>query len=125
MEVILQFTILVLKYSIAVHVCSSAIFRADFGSKILFLKPMACNFSIPFSGRPDEVLSKARSAVQSQGGNFEGDATTGVFGVTVFGNTIKGSYTVDGQNLVIVIDTKPFFVPCSTIEGYLKSQISV
>ena len=85
---------------------------------------MACNFSIPFTGTPEEVLNKARTAVQSQGGNFEGDTITGIFGVTVVGNTIKGSYTVDGQNLVIVIDTKPFFVPCSTIEGYLKSQIS-
>lgn len=86
---------------------------------------MACNFSIPFSGAPEQVLSNARSAVQSQGGTFEGDATSGAFDVTVFSNTIKGSYTVNGQSLDIVIDTKPFFVPCSTIEGYLKSHIGV
>lgn len=86
---------------------------------------MACNFSIPFSGLPDQVLGKARSAVQSQGGAFEGDTTSGVFDVTVFGNTIKGSYSIAGQNLNIIIEDKPFFVPCSTIEGYLKNQIGV
>lgn len=86
---------------------------------------MACNFSIPFSASPEQVLSKARSAVQGQGGSFEGNATNGLFDVTVMGNTIKGSYSVTGQNLDIVIDSKPFFVPCSTIESYLKSQLSV
>lgn len=86
---------------------------------------MACNFSIPFSGSPQEVLNKAKSAVQNQGGLFEGNETNGRFDVTVFGNTIKGSYTVSGQDLNINIDTKPFFVPCNTIEGFLRNQIGV
>lgn len=84
---------------------------------------MACNFSIPFTSSPEAVVSKARNAVQSQGGLFEGDTTAGRFDVTVFGNTIKGSYSVSGQEINIVIDTKPFFVPCNTIEGFLKTQI--
>lgn len=83
----------------------------------------ACNFSIPFAGSAQDVLNKAKSAVQSQGGNFEGDTNQGNFNVTVFGNTIAGSYTVVGQNLDIVIDSKPFLLPCSAIEGFLKSQI--
>jgi hypothetical protein len=84
----------------------------------------ACNFSIPFSGTPDEVLGKARSFMQSQGGNFDGDTNSGNFNASVFGNTIAGSYTVNGQTLNIVIDSKPFMIPCSTIEGFLKNQIS-
>ena len=83
----------------------------------------ACNFSIPFSGSPEDVLAKARRAVQGQGGNFDGDTSSGNFHVTVFGNTIAGSYTVAGQNLDIVIDSKPFLLPCNAIEGFLKSQI--
>jgi len=85
---------------------------------------MACEFSIPFSGAPDTVLSKARSAVTGQGGQFSGDANSGAFDVTVMGNTIKGSYTVSGQNLAIIIHSKPFFLPCSTIEGFLKNQLT-
>ncbi|MCW3074778.1 MAG: hypothetical protein JWP69_1847 [Flaviaesturariibacter sp.] len=84
----------------------------------------ACNFSIPFSGEATSVLAKAKAAVQKQGGNFEGDTNSGNFSVNVFGNTVAGSYTVVNSNLDIVIDSKPFLVPCSAIEGFLKSQIA-
>jgi len=87
-------------------------------------KAMACEFSIPFSGTPTNVLSKAQSAIQGQGGSFTGDDTGGAFDVTVIGNTIKGTYSVSGQNLLIRILSKPFFLPCNTIEGYLKNQLS-
>lgn len=84
---------------------------------------MACDFSIPFSGNADAVLAKARSAVQSQGGNFNGDASGGDFNVSVFGNKIVGNYTVNGQTLNINITDKPFMVPCSAIESFLKGQL--
>ena len=84
----------------------------------------ACNFSIPFSGPVQTVLNKAKTAITGQGGAFDGDESGGSFFVSVFGNTIKGSYTVEGQNLAIVIDSKPFLVPCSTIESYLKNKLS-
>ena len=83
----------------------------------------ACNFSIPFFGSPQDVISKARSAVQSQNGQFNGDASSGNFELSVFGNAIKGSYTVAGNTLNVVIDSKPFLLPCSAIEGFLKSQL--
>ncbi len=84
----------------------------------------ACNFTLPFSGESAKVLDKARSAVQSQGGQFTGDMQSGNFEVSVFGNTIAGSYNVSGQDLNIVIESKPFLVPCSAIESFLKNQIS-
>ena len=84
---------------------------------------MSCNFKIPFSGPAEKVLTKAKSTVQSQGGNFSGDTNAGDFDVTVFGNTIKGVYTVAGEELNIVINEKPFLLPCSTIEGFLKGQL--
>ena len=82
------------------------------------------NFSIPFSASADQVLGKARTAVQQQGGLFEGDASGGHFDVSVFGNTIRGSYEVAGQTLNITIDDKPFLLPCSAIEGFLKNSIT-
>ncbi len=85
----------------------------------------ACNFSIPFSGSAQDVLHKAKSSVQSQGGNFNGDETGGAFDVSVFGNAIKGSYSVTQQNLDIIIDSKPLLIPCSLIESFLKNQIGV
>ena len=62
--------------------------------------------------------------MQSQGGTFEGDVSGGNFQVSVFGSTIAGSYTVSGNDLNIVIHDKPFLVPCSTIEGFLRNKIS-
>lgn len=84
----------------------------------------ACNFSIPFSGEAETILNKARAAIESQNGNFSGDSTSGNFDVTVFANTIKGNYKVLGQNLNITITDKPFLIPCSTIESFLKSKIA-
>jgi hypothetical protein len=84
---------------------------------------MACDFSIPFTGDTETVLAKAKSAVQSQGGNFNGDSDSGSFDVSVFGNKIVGNYTVSGQTLHINITDKPFMVPCNAIEGFLKGQL--
>ncbi|GAC1586176.1 MAG: hypothetical protein NVS3B19_04490 [Ginsengibacter sp.] len=85
---------------------------------------MSCSFSIPFSGNAEEIFNKAKTAVAGQGGTFEGDTNGGNFNVSVFGNTISGSYTVSGQNMEINITEKPFLIPCSTIEGFLKNKIS-
>lgn len=82
-----------------------------------------CNFSIPFSGSVDEVFNKAKSAVERQGGIFNGDANEGNFSINVFG-AISGSYTVSGNQLNIVIEDKPMMIPCSAIENVLKNQIS-
>jgi hypothetical protein len=84
----------------------------------------ACNFSIPFSGDAETILAKAKAAIESQQGIFTGDANSGSFSVSVFGNSMKGGYLVNGQYLNITITDKPFIVPCSTIESLLKSKIS-
>jgi len=82
-----------------------------------------CNFSIAFSGSPDDVFQKARAAVEKQGGNFSGDASAGQFSLNVFG-AISGSYAVSGSELQITIEDKPMMIPCAAIENVLKSQIS-
>ena len=82
-----------------------------------------CNFSIAFSGSPQEVFGKARNAVEKQGGTFNGDETAGTFSLQVFGS-ISGRYSVSGQQLDIVIEDKPMMIPCAAIENVLKSQIS-
>jgi len=81
-----------------------------------------CNFSIPFTGTAADVYTKAKAAVEKQGGSFSGDASGGSFSLNVFGK-ISGSYTVSGQELQIVIDDKPMMIPCGAIENVLKSQI--
>jgi len=81
-----------------------------------------CNFSIDFSGSAQDVYSRAKAAVEKQGGSFSGDAGSGSFSINVFG-TISGSYTVSGQQLHISIEDKPMMIPCAAIESALKGQI--
>lgn len=84
---------------------------------------MACNFNLSFNESAESAVAKAKSAVESQNGIFNGDVNSGDFEVTVFGNEIKGNYRVSGQSLNIEITDKPFFVPCSMIETFLVKQI--
>jgi hypothetical protein len=84
---------------------------------------MACRFTIPFTGKPGDVLSRAKTAIQSQRGALNGDDSAGDFNVSVLGNTIRGTYSIAGSDLDVVIESKPFLIPCSTIESFLKSKI--
>ena len=84
----------------------------------------ACNFTIPFTKSVTEILEKAKKTVESQGGNFTGDENEGNFNVSIFGNTVVGSYIVKGEELNIDISEKPFLVPCNMIENFLKSQLN-
>ena len=84
---------------------------------------MACKFNLTFNEPAESAVTKAKSAVESQSGTFNGDTNSGEFEVNVFGNNIKGNYVVSGQTLEVEITDKPFFVPCSMIESYLTKQI--
>ena len=84
---------------------------------------MSCNFNSPFQGDATSIMNKAKSAVESQGGNFTGDTSAGLFDISLFGNKIAGSYIVNGQTLEVIIDEKPFMIPCNAIEKFLTKQI--
>ena len=81
-----------------------------------------CNFSIDFTGSAHDVFSRAKAAVEKQGGSFNGDSSSGNFSINVFG-AISGTYTVSGQQLQISIEEKPIMIPCAAIESALKGQI--
>lgn len=85
---------------------------------------MSCKFEIPFSEPVERAVGKARQAVEAQNGVFNGNESAGDFELNVFGNNIKGNYTINGQVLNLEITDKPFFVPCSMIESFLQKQIS-
>ena len=83
-----------------------------------------CKVSIPFTVTAEAILARAKAAIEQQNGVLTGDENSGEFEVTVFGNTIKGNYSVTDKILNLVITQKPFFVPCSTIENILLKEIS-
>jgi hypothetical protein len=83
----------------------------------------ACNFSIPFSGSPSSIMTRAQAAIRDQGGDFRGDDTSGAFQLNVLGSDITGSYNISGSELNVTIDSKPFLIPCSTIQSYLTKHL--
>lgn len=84
----------------------------------------ACNFTIAFSKPVADILQKAKETVESQSGTFAGTETEGRFDVSVFGNTVVGTYVVNGNELNIDIIEKPFLVPCNMIESFLTSKLN-
>ncbi|MEO6638027.1 MAG: hypothetical protein ABIN25_07105 [Ginsengibacter sp.] len=84
----------------------------------------SCNFSIPFSGDISTVLAKVQSSIEGQNGMFQGNNSAGNFDVSVMSNTIVGAYAVKDQVINITISKKPFFLPCNTIESFLKSKLT-
>jgi hypothetical protein len=82
-----------------------------------------CKFTIPFSGSATEIVEKAKSTVQSQGGTFEGNEQNGSFKISLMSNTVSGFYEVEGNLLTMTITEKPMFVPCAAIEGYLANKL--
>lgn len=82
-----------------------------------------CSFTIGIPDMAGQTINKAKSAIEGQGGIFNGDLSSGTFSVQVIGN-IEGSYTVTGQVMNIEISSKPIFISCSQIEDFMKNQLS-
>jgi len=88
----------------------------------------SCNFIIPFSQSPEELITKARKGITATGGAFTGDVTSGDIVVPTPIGTIKGTYTIRNSTInnsviEITITDKPFFVSCSRIENELPKQL--
>lgn len=80
-----------------------------------------CQFSIPFSGDPDSLITRARQEIESSGGALDGDSTTGRFNAKTALGSIHGSYQVAGQEVSLAIIKKPFLLSCKRIEKELSS----
>ena len=76
-----------------------------------------------FSGEPGSVIGKAKSAIEGQGGSFDGDRSSGTFDVNVLGK-IEGSYTISGSEMNVEINSKPLFISCNQIESFMRNQFS-
>jgi hypothetical protein len=83
----------------------------------------SCSFSVSIPDLAENMVNKAKSAIEGQGGHFDGDLTSGRFKVQVLGE-IEGSYTITGQLMNIQITSKPMFITCSQIESFMKNQLS-
>ncbi len=83
-----------------------------------------CRFSIVFTGTTEDILAKAKALVERKEGRMSGDDKSGEFELSFLGMAAGGTYTITGQELQVIIHTKPFFVPCETVENYFKSKLT-
>jgi hypothetical protein len=82
-----------------------------------------CNFSIAFNGSPEELIERARKAINEAGGEFFGDTFTGEFSLSTFIGKISGSYNAAPMKLEIEIMDKPVFISCSRIKEELEKYL--
>lgn len=78
-----------------------------------------CQFSIPFSGDPENLFKRANQEIEKSGGAFNGDSAQGSFEVKTPLGSIEGSYQISGQQISFAILKKPFLLSCSRIEKEL------
>ena len=78
------------------------------------------SFSVPFSGTSQDIVAKAKAAIEKAGGQFNGNDGSGDFSVPTPAGTVKGKYAVAAQSFSVDITDKPFIVPGSTIESEVR-----
>lgn len=84
---------------------------------------MACTFTITYQGSFGDLAAKAKTAVEANGGTFDGDSSSGTFEVPTPLGHISGNYSVDGQQITINITNKPFIITCNMIENYINEHL--
>ena len=80
-----------------------------------------CQFNIPFPGDAENLITRAKQAIEGAGGAFTGNVTEGSFRAKTPIGSIQGSYQVEGQQILLAITKKPFLLSCSRIEKELAS----
>lgn len=87
---------------------------------------MTCSKTYNYSGNIDKLVSDLKQAVESSGGTFNGDSTSGeAYGSNPVDYHLKYSYNSSVKDLTITILEKPFYVSCEkaleAIEDYLQN----
>lgn len=81
-------------------------------------------FDVVFSGSAQNLFNKISALIHQHGGTVSGGPSGGEFSVPVpvFG-TVAGIFSVAGQTCTIHVTQRSFFLPCSTIESFVRSNI--
>ncbi|WP_437592386.1 hypothetical protein [Sorangium sp. So ce1000] len=78
------------------------------------------SFSVPFSGSSQDIIAKAKAAIEKAGGQFNGDEGKGGFSVPTPAGTVKGTYAISAQTFAVDITDKPFIMPGAAIESQVR-----
>ena len=80
-------------------------------------------FNVTFSGPAEELVAKAKTAVEDAGGTFNGDTEKGEFKVPTPFGPVAGTYRIAASKVYIQITEKPLLLPCWVIENFVRQWI--
>lgn len=81
--------------------------------------PMSKEFVYRLKGEPEEMFGELSKLASENGWDLQGNADRGRF--SGLGGALLGHYEVRGNDLSIVIESKPLIAPWSMIENKLDS----
>ncbi len=67
-----------------------------------------------------DIVAKAKAAIEKAGGNFTGNEGEGDFSVPTPAGTVKGTYAISARSFSVDITDKPFIVPGGAIESQVR-----
>jgi hypothetical protein len=77
---------------------------------------MPQTFTIPFQGDPAGLVKRAKQIAAQNHVQFDGNEHSGNFS----GDGVAGAYTVEGQNVTVTINRKPFYVTMAMIQSHVQ-----
>lgn len=83
---------------------------------------MANSFTVSYPGDKAELLNKIRSTIGSKG-NLNGNEEHGSFEGSTPVGSFEGSYTIEGNDITITIDKKPFLVSNGMIKDEFEKAL--
>ena len=85
---------------------------------------MGCEFSISITSSVKDIISKASTAIKSNGGDFTATDKGGLFSIPVPLGTVIGNFEIVTGSINVIITQKPFFVSCNKIESTITDYIT-
>lgn len=78
------------------------------------------SFSVDFPGAAQDIIAKAKGAIEKAGGNFLGDEKKGDFSVPTPAGKVAGTYSITAQKFSVDITDKPMLVSGGMIESQVR-----
>lgn len=81
-------------------------------------------FTVDFQGSAEDLFTKVSALVHDHNGRITGGPAGGAISVSTPVGSIDAKYTIDGQVLTATVTKRPFFLPCSAIQSFVRSNVS-
>lgn len=86
--------------------------------------PSCKPFDVAFTGSAEDLFDTISTVIQNNGGTISGTPSGGTVSIRLPAlGQVAGTFSVSGQTCTIHITKRRFFLPCGTIQSFLRSQV--